>query len=635
MQYGSQIGEGEWFRYNDGDAVSTGASSFLYVVLLGAARFMGFDGGSLLWFAITLGVILLAVTAVLGYELGRRLAGERAGLWSGILISTNGAFVWGATSGMEVPLLAVLLTGTLLAFIRDLSTGRPLFTPILAALAALTRPEGLVFAVVITVAVLFVLFGNLAKRRVSLARFFPMALYALLPLVAGAGQLLFQKLATGSTGANGVKAKSMLYAPSFYFTEFVDQTFRHLTELGLTVFMGLKPGNYLFPGAVIFCVLGIMYLVLRDNRYPTFAVASGIAFALGLSSIATLSTWDWHYFRYFLPFFPVMLVFAVVGFYSLGNSERGGWMPGALAVFALVFSVFSLPMWATTAGGASSHIREQQVAVGKWIKENLPSGARVGINDAGAMRYYGGHPTVDLVGLTTNGLALPYRNGMGSLYEALESMPEDKRPDYFSVYPGWVGGLQASGVIGEEVERFTMSSRPKVSGIVGGDTVVVHKANWDLAGSGESFAGEGEVKDSLDVADTESEEDHDYETRLPLVGLDTSNILVQEYTSDGRLVVDAGRTVPGIESFTVKNLAADLPLRIEMRTTGAPFTLRVRAGGKPAGEWNFEPSGGGWKRASFTVPAELVRSETLRVELRPPEDEPASGHTAFHYWFVQ
>src|SRR5829696_8109222 len=79
LQYGRQIGEGQWFRYNDGDPVSTGASSFLYV-------------------------------------LGRRLAGERAGLWSGALIAANGAFAWGATSGMEVALFSVLILGTLLAF---------------------------------------------------------------------------------------------------------------------------------------------------------------------------------------------------------------------------------------------------------------------------------------------------------------------------------------------------------------------------------------------------------------------------------------------------------------------------------------------------------------------------------------
>jgi hypothetical protein len=108
LQYGSQIGEGEWFRYNDGDPVSTGASSFLYVLVLGAARLVGFAGPNLLGFAIVLGAGLFVLAAILGYELGRRLAGERAGFWSGALIAANGAYAWGATSGMEVALFSVM-----------------------------------------------------------------------------------------------------------------------------------------------------------------------------------------------------------------------------------------------------------------------------------------------------------------------------------------------------------------------------------------------------------------------------------------------------------------------------------------------------------------------------------------------
>jgi hypothetical protein len=146
LQYGRQIGEGQWFSYNDGDPVSSGASSFLYVLLLGAAHFVGFSGANLLGFAIIFGTVLFVLSALLGYGLGQRLAGERAGLCSGILIAANGAFGWGATSGMEVALFSVLILGTLLAFLRELSSGRFLLTPILAALAALTRPEGLLFA---------------------------------------------------------------------------------------------------------------------------------------------------------------------------------------------------------------------------------------------------------------------------------------------------------------------------------------------------------------------------------------------------------------------------------------------------------------------------------------------------------
>ena len=108
---------------------------------------------------------MFALAALLGYELGRSLAGERAGLWSGILIAANGAFAWGATSGMEVALFSVLILGTLLAFLRELSLGRFLLTPILAALAALTRPEGLLFALIIAGAVVSKLLKGSGRDR--------------------------------------------------------------------------------------------------------------------------------------------------------------------------------------------------------------------------------------------------------------------------------------------------------------------------------------------------------------------------------------------------------------------------------------------------------------------------------------
>ena len=641
LQYGRQIGEGEWFRYNDGDPVSTGASSFLYVLVLGAAHFLGFAGDHLLLFAIMFGAGSFALAAFLGYELGRRLAGERAGLWSGILIAANGAFAWGATSGMEVALFSVLLLGTLLAFLHELSSGRFLLTPILAALAALTRPEGLLFALVITGAVVSRLLKDSREDRpMPSGRTAAALLYALLPLAAGMAQHLFYRIATGSSVQNGVLAKSLLYEPVFYPTESLDAVFQNLSKLSLSVLTGLEPGNYLFPGTILFCVLGTLYLAMEDTRYRTFAVASGTALVLAMSSTAILglpgAPWGWHHYRYLLPFFPPTLVFAVVGFYSLRTLQGKTWLPEALACFALLCSLLGLPVWAATTGGNSLQIKEQQVSVGYWIRENLPSGVHVGVNDAGAMRYYGGHPTVDLIGLTTNGLALPTRNGVGSLYEKLESMPQEKRPEYFAIYPTWFPGFYASGVLDQEIARFSLSGRPETAGIVGGSEVVVYRADWGLARSGETLRGEGTVRDALDVADLASEGEHDYEMRMPLIGLEPESIVLRESYPGGRVVVDAGRGVAGSEEFTVGNLSAGRPVEVVMRTTSEPFSLQVHADGENVGEWNFQPSGSsGWQETTFTIPAESVRSGSLRVRLSPPEDAPLEAHTAYHYWFVQ
>jgi hypothetical protein len=639
LQYGRQIGEGEWFRYNDGDPVSTGASSFLYVLVLGAAHFLGISDGHLLGFAIFFGAGLFVLAALLGYEVAQRLAGERAGFWSGALIATNGAFAWGATSGMEVALFSVLILGTLLAFLRELPSGRFLLTPILAALTALTRPEGLLFALVITGAAVFVLLRDLRKTPPDTLRRSMAVLYAFLPIAAGVAQYMFYRIATGSSVQNGVVAKSLLYEPVFYPTEVLDAVFQNLTKLNLFVLSGLEPGNYLFPGTILFCVLGTLYLALEDARYRTFAVASGTALVLAMSSTAILglpgAPWGWHHYRYILPFFPPALVFAAVGFYSLGTLNRKTWLPEALASFAVLCSLLGLPVWAATTGGNALQIKEQQVSIGYWIRENLPPGARVGLNDAGAIRYYGGHPTVDLIGLTTNGLALPTRNGLGSLYESLEEMPEEKRPDYFVIYPTWFPGLEASGVLDQEIARFSLSSRPETAGIVGGSEVVVSRANWDLARSGETFRGEGSVRDTLDVADLGSEREHDYEMRMPLIGLEPANLLTRKRSPDGEVVLDGGRGLPGAEEFTITGLSPNRPVEVVMRTSDASFALQVQADGRHLGEWAFQPSGSGWQEATFTIPAQSVRSGSLRVRLSPSEDAPLETHTAYYYWFVQ
>ncbi|MDQ4107171.1 MAG: hypothetical protein M3157_08400, partial [Actinomycetota bacterium] len=348
LQYGRQIGDGQWFSYNDGDPVSTGASSFLYPIILGAGHgLLGLDGTRLLAFAIVLGILLLGATAVLGCELGRRLVGGRAGLWTGVLVAANGAFVWGATSGMEVSLLAALLLASLLAFARELPSARFVLTPLLLALAAVTRPEGLIFAAVLTAISLFILLRRVWSGSNTLRAALSGGLLVLLPLVAGAGQLLFYQLTTGSTAANGVQAKSLLLTPIFYPFEVARQVLSNLSELFLNVLAGFEPA-YLFPGAVFFIVLGVARLALRDDGLRAVGVALGLSFAAVLPLVVTLFSWNWHHYRYVLPFFPLFLLAVVAGIYALSDSLVGDgrlrrYVTGGLAGLVLAFSLVMLP----------------------------------------------------------------------------------------------------------------------------------------------------------------------------------------------------------------------------------------------------------------------------------------------------
>ena len=104
----------------------------------------------------------------------------------------------------------------------------------------------------------------------------------------------------------------------------------------------------------------------------------------------------------------------------------------------------------------ASNIRNHQVALGSWVRANLPEDSIIGINDAGAIAYYGGRRIVDLVGLVTNGSARPHRAGQSSLFEWLEKLPDRDRPTHFAIFPAWFPYLKRTTLVGEKLAQFTL-----------------------------------------------------------------------------------------------------------------------------------------------------------------------------------
>jgi hypothetical protein len=80
LQYGRQLGLGHFLQYDTGDPISTGASSLLYAVVLGAAYTIGFQGNLFLVFAMGFGVLCFTVSAVVAYRLGTLVVAPSAGI---------------------------------------------------------------------------------------------------------------------------------------------------------------------------------------------------------------------------------------------------------------------------------------------------------------------------------------------------------------------------------------------------------------------------------------------------------------------------------------------------------------------------------------------------------------------------
>lgn len=93
-----------------------------------------------------------------------------------------------------------------------------------------------------------------------------------------------------------------------------------------------------------------------------------------------------------------------------------------IAVGVMLFA--SVPFYSGSFMDRRHHIASDARAIhivkvqpGKWINDHTPTSAVVGVNDAGAIRYFGRRHTVDLLGLNNSAIAF----GKISQLEALQS----------------------------------------------------------------------------------------------------------------------------------------------------------------------------------------------------------------------
>ncbi len=664
LQYARQFAEGHPFRYSDGEPITTGVSSLLYMVVLGVAYTLGFQGTTFLGFAVGFGILCFTATVVLTYQIGRRLGDRRTGIWAGVLTACSGPLLWGVTSGMEIGLVALLLVSTLLAFVREAPRHRFLITPILAVLLALVRPEGLIFAVALCGAMGWTIVTALRARRTGALRAAGWLALTLLPLVAGVGQYLFHYLATGTIAANGMQAKSWLNLPVFFPTQVAQETVINVQGF-LRILSGLSTQEYVLPGGLVLFLVGLVALATGSPTWRPLAIAIGVGFATVLLAISTLFTAQWQNVRYVQPFLPVFLLLVVIGVTALGrvvpDQRTGRIAVNALLVAALVFTLAALPTWGLRLGQQAATIREAPASIGRWLDQNLPAGSVIAVNDVGATAYFSRHRTVDLVGLTTNGIAEATNNGIGSLYEELRHLPLDQRPDYFSIYEQWPGppviDLRSASLLAEpplmtfDLKMPAHQVGPPPPPCQSDRTctrVSVFRADWSLADTVDVLwePPPGTVRDYVNVGYLASEEDHSYEPHPAQVGIQPLSMLRTVELPAGLRAVDSGRHVIGGESFTARNLIPGRPLIIQSRidaseplpdAVAGSRQVNVLANGRFVGVWKLPVDPKGWDETVFRIPASLVTSSQVTVELAPLHGSlsPFPDYLSFGYWFVQ
>jgi hypothetical protein len=344
-------------------------------------------------------------------------------------------------------------------------------------------------------------------------------------------------------------------------------------------------------------------------------VAFLCAVGLGMLVPTTYETFLVNRLRYLWPFSaPWLLGVAALG--QLGGlllrRAHARLEPAALAVPALAGFGFAalFPVSVADLAQSAAAISAQQVALGQWAERSLPAGAKLGVNDAGAIAFYSGKATFDVVGLTTRGEARYWVAGAGSRFEHYERLPRAELPTHFVVYPAWfaIPNLLGPCLTERRVEGAT---------ILGGPLMVACEADYASLGSGALPRNDRPARgllDELDVADLESEARHGYDLGWASA---QDNVVLTDFD-----VVDGGRARRTFERFQlVVQGGGALVVRLGSDRATA---VRVRVGGQ--GLAPLETEAGQVQELQFSVPSGRPLGKA-GVELS--SDLPL---TVLHYW---
>lgn len=603
FQFARSFARFQPFEYASGLPPVAGATSLLWPALLVPAIWLGASGGALVALTWVLGFGALFGQASEVYLAGRRFLSQPLAFAAGLLVLSFSANVWFAASAMEVVPLGFLLlrsarrAAEFLEGQRSRARQRELL--LLAIAAVLLRPEGALAA--LCVAAAFALSGPGARRWALLALAAPL----LVPLV--------NWLFTGSPAQTTTLAKWLPTNP-YYQGRLLSAVMGNVQLFYGTLLDGRQWSWTFIPEGYRFVALASLpALWLAAERRGARAYAAFLwLVGLGILIPTTYETFLVNRLRYLWPFSgPWLLGLAALG--ELVAMPLGRWRPRLAPVGLLLPGLAGwgfaklAPISVDDLAQSAAAISAQQVSLGRWASEHLPSDATLGVNDAGAITFYSGRRTFDVVGLTTRGEARYWVAGAGSRFEHYERLPRAELPTHFVVYPEWFG---LPSLLGPCLTERTVYGAT----ILGGPVMVACHASYASLGSGARPVAPPSSKllDELDVADLESEAAHHYE-----LGVASAQDNVVE-TEAG--VVDGGRRQRLREAFR---------LRVE---GGGALVMRVSAVEAASGRVFVA----GKHVASIELPRGDFRQVTAGVGQASGEQyvviEWSQPVTVLHYW---
>jgi hypothetical protein len=395
--YARAFAAGHGFEYNDG-IQEAGATSPLWVIVTSPVHwFAAGEPTRVVAGVIFVGMFLGIVSILLFWLIARHATTSLiAASVAASLFAIEPRLLFSTLSGMETALLVALWLGSLLAMLHR----RWLIAAALIGLMGVTRPESLVILPVFAIVRIAQNDGQPWHRRLTTA---------LVPSVPFIVWALFCHSTSGHWLPNTyyIKAHALRPTPA--------------SLVGAWRIVGADGfgTSFLFPVGIATSTV----LMIRQRRWLEliFIIAAPVLYLAGVAGTRMLVANGYYWTRWvdpaslmFTAAFALGLVSVLASLLrtsSLGRTSLRWLRLTAVAVVAAGL-VFSFPRFARSFADRRTHLRADShvitamnIRAGLWIANNAPADAVVGVNDAGAIRYFGGRPTVDLLGINNQALA--------------------------------------------------------------------------------------------------------------------------------------------------------------------------------------------------------------------------------------
>ncbi len=449
FRYAQNAIRGHGLVFNPGERVE-GFTNFLWTTLMLPFEGTGVEVGRA---SMLLGVSFALATLWLVARFTKIADAPRGAGWlAALLLAVDGSFALWAIAGLETPLFAFLVFAGAWLYVREqtdewqVTSDKERFTPsaslrarfhvsrltfylprlsspatfpfsgIFFALAAMTRPEGLlVFAITVAHQAAW---RVLAERRLFTVRdVLRIVTFGALFAPYWLGRWWYYK----SFLPNSFHAKVAASGPAAQ----IERGWRHLTQF-VDVHLGwlivLPPVALLVRDVRrakwqvasdkerITCHVPHPLSPILYSRSPAFWTTYFAALIILYAAYIVYVGGDWSVGRFFVPLLPFFYLLFSTGLGDLWKGYVDRWLNDKgkrieyVASILLIAGMFAASSWRGEygiyiRGFDAARATEARVAMGKWLKANAPRGTLIAVDAAGQVPYFSELPAIDMFGI--------------------------------------------------------------------------------------------------------------------------------------------------------------------------------------------------------------------------------------------